>query len=192
MLYSRPDLLHRMLEINAQAVTAYLNAQIESGVAGGDAVRHLGRCAVARGLSRVLAAVSASSVCEGLHRSHDGQTFRASCSPRAAACGWRAWPTSVRTAWAWIGPWTSAAARAARRRQGRAAGQSRSRRAVRRRPRSCAARRPKSWPAIGRGQRPRVQSGTRRVAAHAAGQRRRAGGRRARAEPAVPPAVSAA
>lgn len=31
MLYSRPDLLHRILEVNAQAVTDYLNAQIECG-----------------------------------------------------------------------------------------------------------------------------------------------------------------
>ncbi|MDB5883103.1 MAG: hemE [Ramlibacter sp.] len=31
MLYSRPDLMHRMLEVNAQAVAAYLNAQIEAG-----------------------------------------------------------------------------------------------------------------------------------------------------------------
>ncbi len=31
MLYSRPDLLHRILEVNARAVVAYLNAQIEAG-----------------------------------------------------------------------------------------------------------------------------------------------------------------
>jgi uroporphyrinogen decarboxylase len=31
MMYSRPDLLHRILEINARAVSAYLNAQIEAG-----------------------------------------------------------------------------------------------------------------------------------------------------------------
>ena len=31
MLYERPDLLHRILEINARAVTVYLNAQIEAG-----------------------------------------------------------------------------------------------------------------------------------------------------------------
>jgi len=31
MLYARPDLLHRILEVNAQAVTQYLNAQIEAG-----------------------------------------------------------------------------------------------------------------------------------------------------------------
>ncbi|MGH8756088.1 MAG: uroporphyrinogen decarboxylase family protein, partial [Burkholderiales bacterium] len=32
MLYRRPDLLHQVLATNACAVTAYLNAQIESGV----------------------------------------------------------------------------------------------------------------------------------------------------------------
>src|SRR5262245_36298049 len=31
MLFDRPELLHRILEVNAQAVTAYLNAQIEAG-----------------------------------------------------------------------------------------------------------------------------------------------------------------
>jgi uroporphyrinogen decarboxylase len=31
MLYDRPELLHHVLEVNAKAVTAYLNAQIESG-----------------------------------------------------------------------------------------------------------------------------------------------------------------
>jgi uroporphyrinogen decarboxylase len=32
MLYDRPELLHHILDINARAVTAYLNAQIEAGV----------------------------------------------------------------------------------------------------------------------------------------------------------------
>jgi uroporphyrinogen decarboxylase len=31
MLYARPDLLHRILDVNAQAVTDYLNAQVEAG-----------------------------------------------------------------------------------------------------------------------------------------------------------------
>jgi uroporphyrinogen decarboxylase len=31
LLYSRPDLMHRILEVNARAVTEYLNAQIEAG-----------------------------------------------------------------------------------------------------------------------------------------------------------------
>ena len=31
MLYSRPDLMHRMLAVNAEAVAAYLNAQVDAG-----------------------------------------------------------------------------------------------------------------------------------------------------------------
>jgi uroporphyrinogen decarboxylase len=31
MLHARPDLLHRILEVNAQAVTDYLNAQVDAG-----------------------------------------------------------------------------------------------------------------------------------------------------------------
>ena len=31
MMYQRPDLMHRMLDVNAQAVIAYLNAQIDAG-----------------------------------------------------------------------------------------------------------------------------------------------------------------
>lgn len=31
MMYTRPDLLHRVLDVNARAVIAYLNAQIEAG-----------------------------------------------------------------------------------------------------------------------------------------------------------------
>jgi len=31
MLYSRPDLMHRILQVNADAVAAYLNAQIDAG-----------------------------------------------------------------------------------------------------------------------------------------------------------------
>ncbi|MEY4561965.1 MAG: hypothetical protein RLZZ618_1242 [Pseudomonadota bacterium] len=31
MLYSRPDLMHRMLEVNAESVAQYLNAQIDAG-----------------------------------------------------------------------------------------------------------------------------------------------------------------
>jgi uroporphyrinogen decarboxylase len=31
MLYQRPELLHHILDVNARAVTAYLNAQIEAG-----------------------------------------------------------------------------------------------------------------------------------------------------------------
>ena len=35
MLYARPDLMHRILAVNADAVAAYLNAQIDAGAQAG-------------------------------------------------------------------------------------------------------------------------------------------------------------
>jgi uroporphyrinogen decarboxylase len=71
MLYSRPDLVHRILAVNADAVTAYLNAQIDAGAQAvmvfdswGGALSH--RAFLEFSLpytARVLA---------GLQRSHDG------------------------------------------------------------------------------------------------------------------------
>jgi len=74
MLYARPDLLHHILDINARAVIAYLNAQIEAGAQavmvfdtwGGalsDAAYHEFSLEYLR---RVIA---------GLHRTWDGQTI---------------------------------------------------------------------------------------------------------------------
>ena len=74
MLYARPDLLHHILDINARAVIAYLNAQIEAGAQavmvfdtwGGalsDAAYHEFSLEYLR---RVVA---------GLHRSWEGQTI---------------------------------------------------------------------------------------------------------------------
>lgn len=74
MLYARPDLLHHILDINARAVIAYLNAQIEAGAQavmvfdtwGGalsDAAYHEFSLEY---LHRVVA---------GLHRSWEGQTI---------------------------------------------------------------------------------------------------------------------
>ncbi|MGH8617390.1 MAG: uroporphyrinogen decarboxylase [Burkholderiales bacterium] len=71
MLYARPDLLHRILEINARAVVAYLNAQIEAGaqaVMVFDTWGGLLSTAAYREFSlRYLQPVVA-----GLHRSHAG------------------------------------------------------------------------------------------------------------------------
>jgi uroporphyrinogen decarboxylase len=71
MLYQRPDLLHHILNINAQAVVAYLNAQIESGAQAvmlfdtwGGALSHAAYQEFSlRYLSQILA---------GLKREHDG------------------------------------------------------------------------------------------------------------------------
>src|SRR3989440_363085 len=38
MRHARPELLHRVLQVNAQAVTAYLKAQIEAGMPGADSL----------------------------------------------------------------------------------------------------------------------------------------------------------
>ena len=72
MMYSRPDLVHRMLEVNADAVSAYLNEQIRAGaqavmifdswggVLADGAFQHFSLAYTARVLSR-------------LERSQDGQ-----------------------------------------------------------------------------------------------------------------------
>lgn len=73
MLYTRPDLLHRILEVNARAVTAYLNAQIEAGAQAvmlfdtwGGALSH---AAYHEFSLRYL-----EQIVQGLDRTHDGQT----------------------------------------------------------------------------------------------------------------------
>ena len=72
LLYRRPDLLHRILEVNARAVTDYLNAQIEAGAQavmifdtwGGALTPHAYREFSLAYLARVL---------DGLKREHEGR-----------------------------------------------------------------------------------------------------------------------
>jgi uroporphyrinogen decarboxylase len=72
MLYDRPDLLHRILEVNTQAVTDYLNAQIESGAQavqifdtwGGALPAHAYREFSLAYMERIIA---------GLKKTHDGE-----------------------------------------------------------------------------------------------------------------------
>ena len=72
MLYGRPELLHRVLDVNARAVTAYLNAQIESGA---QAVMLFdtwgGTLAQAAYLEFSLAYLR--RIVEGLKREHEGE-----------------------------------------------------------------------------------------------------------------------
>jgi uroporphyrinogen decarboxylase len=71
MLYARPDLLHQVLDINARAVTSYLNAQIEAGAQaimlfdtwGGALSQHAYQKFSLRYLEQVVS---------GLTREHDG------------------------------------------------------------------------------------------------------------------------
>ena len=71
MAYSRPDLMHRILDVNAQAVAAYLNAQIE---AGAQAVMIFDTWAVRWRTARTSASLDyIRRVVSQLKREHDGE-----------------------------------------------------------------------------------------------------------------------
>jgi len=72
MLYQRPELLHRILDINAQAVTAYLNAQIESGAQVAMIFDTWGG-ALSHSAYREFSLHYIQQIIGGLKREHDGQ-----------------------------------------------------------------------------------------------------------------------
>jgi len=104
MLYQRPDLLHHILNINAQAVTAYLNAQIVCGAqvvmifdTWGGALSHAAYPEFSlRYISQILAGLSGSMAVSA---------FRVSFLPRVAGSGWRALLTAVVMRLGSTGPW---------------------------------------------------------------------------------------
>ncbi|HYG31886.1 MAG TPA: uroporphyrinogen decarboxylase [Methylophilaceae bacterium] len=72
MAYARPDLLHQILDVNAQAVTLYLNAQIEAGAQAvmlfdswGGALSHVAY--------QEFSLQYMQKILDGLIREHDGQ-----------------------------------------------------------------------------------------------------------------------
>ncbi|CAG4884002.1 uroporphyrinogen decarboxylase [Georgfuchsia toluolica] len=72
MLYDRPDLLHRILDVNARAVTQYLNAQIESGAQAVMVFDTWGGALSDRAY-REFSLAYLQQVISGLHRSHGGE-----------------------------------------------------------------------------------------------------------------------
>ncbi|TAK91509.1 MAG: uroporphyrinogen decarboxylase [Burkholderiaceae bacterium] len=72
MLYDRPDLLHRILAINAQAVANYLNAQIEAGAQAVMIFDSWGG-ALADGAYQKFSLAYMQQVMQQLKREHDGQ-----------------------------------------------------------------------------------------------------------------------
>ena len=72
MLYARPDLLHRILEVNARAVTDYLNAQIAAGAQAVMVFDTWGGALADRDYQQFSLAYM-QSVVSGLLREHDGQ-----------------------------------------------------------------------------------------------------------------------
>ena len=72
MLYSRPDLLHRILEINAQATQQYLNAQIQAGAQAVMLFDSWGGV-LADGLFQQFSLAYTRKVVSGLIREHEGR-----------------------------------------------------------------------------------------------------------------------
>ncbi len=71
MLYSRPDLMHRVLAINADAVAAYLNAQIDAGAQAVMVFDSWGGV-LADGAFQTFSLAYTARVLRQLKRSHDG------------------------------------------------------------------------------------------------------------------------
>ena len=74
MLYQRPDLIHRMLQINADSVAAYLNAQIEAGAQAVMIFDSWGGV-LADGAFQTFSMAYTSRVLARLKREHEGQTI---------------------------------------------------------------------------------------------------------------------
>ena len=74
MLYSRPDLMHHMLRINADAVAAYLNAQIEAGAQAVMIFDSWGGV-LADGAFQEFSLAYTERVLAQLHRAHAGATI---------------------------------------------------------------------------------------------------------------------
>jgi uroporphyrinogen decarboxylase len=74
MLYARPDLMHRILDVNARAVAAYLNAQIEAGAQAVMIFDTWGGTLADGAYQRVSLDYIARALAE-LRREHDGETI---------------------------------------------------------------------------------------------------------------------
>jgi uroporphyrinogen decarboxylase len=72
MLYSRPDLMHRMLAINADAVALYLNTQIEAGAQAVMVFDSWGGV-LADGAFQQFSLAYTQRVLKQLKKTHDGQ-----------------------------------------------------------------------------------------------------------------------
>src|SRR4051812_45168356 len=74
LMYSRPDLMHRMLAVNADAVAAYLNAQIEAGAQAVMVFDSWGGV-LADGAFQQFSLAYTARVLAKLKREHDGETI---------------------------------------------------------------------------------------------------------------------
>jgi uroporphyrinogen decarboxylase len=103
MLYARPDLLHRILAINADAVARYLNAQIDAGAQAVMLFDSWGGV-LADGAFQAFSLAYTRRVLGQLKREATAVACRRSSSPRAAGPGSKPSPRSARTSSASTGP----------------------------------------------------------------------------------------
>ena len=87
MLYRRPDLMHRILEINADAVALYLNTQIEAGAQAVMVFDSWGGVLADGAFQEFSLAYKPPRAGKQLSASTPARASRTSSSPRAAACG---------------------------------------------------------------------------------------------------------
>lgn len=78
MMYARPDLLHRILDVNARAVTAYLNAQIAAGAQAVQIFDTWGG-ALADGCFQEFSLRYIRQIIEGLTKEADGEKVPVIC-----------------------------------------------------------------------------------------------------------------
>jgi hypothetical protein len=107
MLYDRPELLHRLLDTVACAVTAYLNAQI---AAGAQAVMLFDTWGGALGPREYqeFSLTYMTRIIAQLTREHDGRRVPVILFTKGGVNGWRRWRIPAPTPSAWTGPPTSA------------------------------------------------------------------------------------
>lgn len=73
MMYTRPDLLHRILDVNAKSVTAYLNAQIEAGAQAVQIFDTWGGTLSESSFKEFSLAYMQKIIIDGLHKTYDGE-----------------------------------------------------------------------------------------------------------------------
>ena len=108
MLYSRPDLMHRILDINADAVAAYLNAQIDAGAQAVMIFDTWGGVLADGAFQQFSLPYTQQRAGAAADASATACACPASSSPRAAGRGCSRLPASVPTWSGWTGRSTSA------------------------------------------------------------------------------------
>ena len=101
-LYQRPDLLHHVLDVTAQAVTAYLNAQIEAGAQAVMIFDSWGG-ALSHAAYREFSLGYMERIVSGLIREREGRRVPSIVFTKGGGSGWSQWRTSAPMRSGWIG-----------------------------------------------------------------------------------------